>query len=103
MPNSSVSLMTAIITAVIVFFFGVAWTTLAGAKKSYKTAKGGVGTARKSYWTAVASIVKIGVWLTVLVIALVAWQVHDIRTVDDSKPNSTPTSSHPPSPSASRR
>ena len=99
MQNSSASLMTAIVTAIIVFLLGIAWATVKGARKSYQTAKGGVGAARKSYRTAVGSIIKIGFWAVLLLVVLVVWQVHDLKTVNDS----TPTPGPSVSPSVSHR
>lgn len=94
MQNSSVSLMTAIVTAIIVFLLGIAWATVKGARKGYQTAKGGVGTARKTYWTAVGGIVKIGFWAVLLLVVLVVWQVHDLKTVNDTTPTPGPSVSH---------
>jgi hypothetical protein len=94
MQNSSVSLVTAVVTAIIVFLLGVAWSSVRGANKAYKTIKAGVKPARKAFWGSVGGVLKVGFWAVVLLIALVAWQVHDVRTADDQKPA--------PSPSASR-
>jgi ABC-type Fe3+ transport system permease subunit len=103
MQNSGVSLMTAVVTAVIVFLLGVAWASVKGSNKAYKTIKAGVKPARKIFWSNVGGVIKIGFWAVLLLTVLVVWQMHDVKTVDDSKPAPTPTSSHSPSPSASRR
>ena len=99
MQNSSVSLMTAIVTAIIVFLLGIAWATVKGARKNYRTIKGGVGAARKSYWSALGGVIKVGFWAVLLLVVLVVWQVHDLKNVDAS----TPSPSHSASPSASHR
>jgi hypothetical protein len=95
MQNSSVSLLTAVVTAIIVFLFAVAWVTAKAALNTLRTAKNSVGPARKTFWSMVGRVIKIGVWLVVLIIALVAWQAGDIRNADERKPV--------PSPSVSRR
>jgi cytochrome bd-type quinol oxidase subunit 2 len=94
MQNSTVSLMTAIVVAIVVFLLGVAWAAAKGARKNYQTIKGGVGPARKAYWAAVGGIVKIGVWVAVLLIALVAWQVNDVRKAGHATPTPSPSVSH---------
>jgi ABC-type Fe3+ transport system permease subunit len=94
MRNSSVSLMTAIVTAIIVFLLGIAWAGVRSARKNYRTLKGGVGAARKGYWSAMGGIIKIGFWAVLLLVVLVVWQVHDLKTVNDSTPTPSPSVSH---------
>jgi hypothetical protein len=95
MQNSSVSLVTALVTGIIVFLFAVAWVTAKAALNTLRLAKNSVGPARKTFWSMVGKVIKIGIWLVVLVIALVAWQANDIKDADEKKPV--------PSPSVSRR
>jgi ABC-type Fe3+ transport system permease subunit len=94
MQNSSVSLMTAIVTAIIVFLLGIAWATVKGARKSYRTAKGGVGAARKTYWSAMGGVIKVGFWAALLLVVLVVWQFHDLKTVNETTPTPSPSVSH---------
>lgn len=95
MQNSSVSLVTALVTGIIVFLFAVAWVTAKAALNTLRLAKNSVGPARKTFWSMVGKVIKVGIWLVVLIIALVAWQANEMKGADEQKPV--------PSPSVSRR
>jgi hypothetical protein len=95
MQNSSVSLVTALVTGIIVFLFAVAWVTAKAALNTLRLAKNSVGPARKTFWSMVGKVIKVGIWLVVLVIALVAWQANEMNDANEKKPV--------PSPSVSRR
>lgn len=95
MQNSSVSLVTALVTGIIVFLFAVAWVTAKAALNTLRLAKNSVGPARKTFWSMVGKVIKVGIWLVVLIIALVAWQANEMKDADEQKPV--------PSPSVSRR
>jgi ABC-type Fe3+ transport system permease subunit len=91
MRSSSVSLMTAIVTAIVVFLFAVAWTTAKAARNTYVKTKAGVPAARKLYWSTIGGVVKVGFWAVLLLFLLIAWQVHDVKAVDDHKPTPAPS------------
>ena len=95
MQNSSVSLVTALVTGIVVFLFAVAWVTAKAALNTLRLAKNSVGPARQTFWSTIGRVFKVGVWLVVLVIVLIAWQANDIKNADEKKPV--------PSPSVSRR
>jgi hypothetical protein len=54
-----------------------------------------VGTARKTFWASVTGLIKVGFWVVLLVLVLIAWQANDVRSDNDGQPT--------PSPSVSRR
>jgi xanthine/uracil permease len=99
MLNSSVSLLTALVTGVIVFLLGVAWAAVRGSNRAYKTIKDSVKPARKTFWGSVWTLVKIGVGAAVLLLVLVVWQLNDIqgggadpaRVPADVSPSARPT------------
>ena len=97
MSNSSVSLMTAVVTAIVVFFFTAAWVASKSARSNLKTAKAAVGPARKAVWSTIGGVIKIGALAVFLLIVLVAWQVRDLNEDGTGR---TPASG--PSPSAGR-
>jgi uncharacterized integral membrane protein len=82
MQNSSVSLLTAVVTGFILFLLGVAWTRMRAARGALKTIKNGVPAARKVFWLSVGGVVKIGFWVLVLLAVLVVWQVRDVSAGD---------------------
>jgi O-antigen ligase len=86
MQNSSVSLLTALITAVIVFLLGGAWARMRGASKAYKTIKAGVKPARHIFWGNVGKVLKIAVGAAALLLVLVVWQVRDFKDDDANTP-----------------
>ncbi len=87
--------MTAVVTAIIVFLFAVAWTTAKAARNTYVKTKTGVPAARKLYWSTIGGVVKIGFWAVLLLFILIMWQIHDVKAVNDSKPTPSPSvSSH---------
>lgn len=86
MQNSSVSLLTAVITGVILFLLGVAWTRMKSARGNYTTIKNSVGPARKAMWVSLGGVVKIGFWVIVLIGVLVVWQVRDVSAGNDRRP-----------------
>jgi len=95
MPNSSVSLLTAIITAVVVFLFATAWITAKAARNTLLGAKAAVPPARKVFWSTIGGVIKLGLFAAILAIALIAWTARDLQRADQQ----TPT----PAPSATRR
>jgi cytochrome bd-type quinol oxidase subunit 2 len=86
MQHSSVSLLTALIVTVIVFLLGSAWAVMRRANRDYKTLKGAVPAARKTFWGSFRTMVKFGFWVAVLLLVLVAWQVRDVRDGDADTP-----------------
>lgn len=96
MQNSSVSLLTAVLTAIVVFLFTTAWITAKAARNTLRAAKASVGPARKTFWSTIGGVIKMGALAGFLLIVLVAWQARDIQASDEP---AGPT----PSPSASRR
>jgi Mn2+/Fe2+ NRAMP family transporter len=94
MLNSSVSLLTAVVTGIVVFFFTVAWVAMKGARDGYRKAKAAVVPARKSMWSAIGSLFKIAVLVAILALILVAWQANDLAGVADEKPSPSPSVRH---------
>jgi ABC-type Fe3+ transport system permease subunit len=95
MQNSSASLLTAIITAVVVFLFTTAWFTAKAARNTVRLAKASVPTARKNFWKTVGGVVKMGLLVVVLVLVLIAWSARDAQSAGPQTPA--------PAPSATRR
>jgi len=91
MQNSSVSLLTAVVTAVVVFFFATAWITTRAARNTYRLAKAAVKPARKTFWSTIGGVIKVGFFAVVLLLALVAWQARDIQNAGDEKPAPAPS------------
>jgi hypothetical protein len=94
MPNSSVSLLTAIVTAFVVFFFAAAWVRMKSARGGYRTAKAAVELTRKSMWSAIGSLLKFAALAAVLVVVLVAWQARDLADAADGTPSPSPSVHH---------
>lgn len=94
MLNSSVSLLTAIVTAIVVFFFTAAWVSMKGARDGYRKAKAAVPSARKSMWSAIGSLFKIAVLVVILGLVLVAWQASDLADAADNPPSPSPSVRH---------
>jgi UDP-N-acetylmuramyl pentapeptide phosphotransferase/UDP-N-acetylglucosamine-1-phosphate transferase len=94
MQNSSVSLMTAIVTAIVVFLFTTAWITAKAARNTVRTAKAAVKPARKTFWSTIGGVLKMTIFAAILLIALVAWQVRDVKQVDQEKSVPAPSASH---------
>lgn len=59
------------------------------ANKDYKTTKAAVPVLRKGFWLAWWSAVKVGFWVVLAGIILVAWMVRDVRDSPENA-NSTP-------------
>lgn len=97
MSNSSVSLLTAVVTAIVVFFFTAAWVASKSARSNLRTVKAAVAPARKAVWATVGGVIKLGALVVFLLIVLVAWQARDLSEEGEGRP---PASG--PSPSASR-
>ncbi|WP_127500149.1 hypothetical protein [Actinoplanes solisilvae] len=97
MSNSSVSLMTAVVTAIVVFFFTAAWVASKSARSNLRTAKAAVAPARKAVWSTVGGVIKLGALVVFLLIVLVAWQASN---TDEEGAGRSPASG--PSPSAGR-
>ncbi|WP_285554614.1 hypothetical protein [Actinoplanes regularis] len=94
MLNSSVSLLTAILTAIVVFFFTAAWMRMKSARDGYRTAKAAVAPARKTMWSKIGSLLKVAVLVVIFALLLVAWQVSDLADAADGKPSPSPSVSH---------
>lgn len=99
MQNSSISLLTAVLTGIVVFLLGLAWARVRASRAALATMKKGVPAARKLVWVNVGKVLKVGFWAALLLFVLITWQMHDIRTADEQKP----APSHPASPSARHR
>ncbi|MGX6601538.1 hypothetical protein ACWKSP_05290 [Micromonosporaceae bacterium Da 78-11] len=99
MQNSTVSLLTALVTAVAVFLFALAFITAKAARNTLRSAKAAVGPARKTFRSTIGGVVRAGVWVVLLLVALVAWQARDIENVNDPQPSTSSV----PGPSASPR
>jgi UDP-N-acetylmuramyl pentapeptide phosphotransferase/UDP-N-acetylglucosamine-1-phosphate transferase len=95
MANSGISMVTAIVTAIIVFLFTTAWITAKAALNTLRKAKSAVPDARKTYRSTVGGVVKMGLLLAILVFALVAWAASEVQSADDEKPAPGPSASHP--------
>jgi hypothetical protein len=94
MQNSSVSLLTAMLTGIIVFMLGLAWARVRGARKALTTIKQGVPAARKLFWVSIGGVLKVGFWAALLLFVLVAWQMRDIRAADERQPSPSPSVRH---------
>jgi hypothetical protein len=94
MQNSGVSLVTAIITAIVVFLFTTAWITAKAARNTVRLAKAAVGPARKTFWSSIGGVLKMAVFAAILLVALIAWQARDMKEVDQRKPGPAPSASH---------
>jgi hypothetical protein len=92
MANSGMSMLTAIVTAIIVFLFTTAWITAKAALNTLRKAKSAVPDARKTFRSTIGGVVKMGLLLAILALALVAWAANDVQSADEKKP--------PPGPSA---
>ncbi len=91
MLNSSVSLLTAIGTGIVVFFFTKAWVSMKGAREGHAKAKAAVPSARKSMRSAIGSLFKVGVLAAILVLILFAWVTSDLEDAADEKPGPSPS------------
>jgi hypothetical protein len=94
MQNSSVSLLTAVLTGIIVFLLGLAWARVRASRAALATIKKGVPAARKLLWVNIGGVLKVGFWAAVLLFVLITWQMHDVRTADEQKPSPAPSVSH---------
>jgi hypothetical protein len=94
MQNSSVSLLTALLTGIIVFLLGLAWARVRSSRKALSLLKSGVPAARKAMWSSVGDVLKVGFWAALLLFFLVAWQMRDIKDVGDQRPAPAPSVSH---------
>jgi H+/Cl- antiporter ClcA len=94
MQNSSVSLLTAILTAIVVFFFTTAWVTAKAARNTLRAAKATVPNARRTFRSTIFGVVRLGLFAALLLFALIAWSARDVRTADDRSPAPGPSASH---------
>jgi Na+/H+-translocating membrane pyrophosphatase len=94
MQSSGVSVLTAVVTAVVVFLFTTAWITVKAARNTARAAKAAIGPARKVFWSTIGGLIKMTFWAGLLLFALVAWLVHDVRAADDATPAPSPSVSH---------
>lgn len=94
MQSSVAAGLTAIITAVVVFLFTTAWFTAKAARNTVRTAKAAVPAARTLFWKTIGGVIKMGLLVAILVIALVAWSARDLQRADEHKPAPTPSASH---------
>ncbi|KUL39043.1 hypothetical protein [Actinoplanes awajinensis] len=91
MLNSSVSLLTFVVTAIVVFFFTAAWVKLKNARGGYRVAKTAVGVTRKAMWSAAGALVWSAVVAAILVVVLVAWQARDLADAAENTPSPSPS------------
>ncbi len=77
-----------------IYAFGYLRAVMHRANKDYKTTKAAVPALRKGFWRAWWSAVKVGFWVVLAGIVLVAWMVRDVRETPEnvnSVPKSTPS------------
>lgn len=86
MQHSSVSLLSAVVFTFFAFLLGTAWAVMKRANKDYKTLKSAVKPARKTFWSSVATMLKAGVAMAILLLCVVAWQVRDVNDGKSSTP-----------------
>jgi UDP-N-acetylmuramyl pentapeptide phosphotransferase/UDP-N-acetylglucosamine-1-phosphate transferase len=91
MANSGMSMLTAIVTAIIVFLFTTAWITAKAALNTLRKAKSAVPDARKTFRSTIGGVVKMGLLLAILALALVAWAANDVQSADEEKPAPGPS------------
>jgi UDP-N-acetylmuramyl pentapeptide phosphotransferase/UDP-N-acetylglucosamine-1-phosphate transferase len=91
MANSGMSMLTAIVTAIIVFLFTTAWITAKAALNTLRKAKSAVPDARKTFRSTIGGVVKMGLLLAILALALVAWAANDVQGADEEKPAPGPS------------
>jgi len=88
-----VSLLTAIIVGFFVFAVGYFWGAFQKARGTYKSAKGSVPKARKSYYSSLWMLVKWGVGAVLIVVVLLTWTASDFQQTADTSPAPSPSRS----------
>jgi hypothetical protein len=91
--NSSVSLVSATITAIISFGLGFFYAVCRRAWADYKVAKAAVPTARKNAWATVPGVLRYGLGAAVLAAVLLTWSIRDVA--DDTKTPLVPAKAKP--------
>lgn len=87
-----------LIGAGILYGLGYARAVMHRANVDYKRTKEALPGLRKGFWRAWWKVVKVGFWVTLAFIGLVAWAVHDV-----SENTPAPAATVTPSPSRSHR
>lgn len=93
--NPSVATPVVLIVLIIggtIYLFGYLRAVMHRANRDYKTTKAALPNLRKGFWAAWWAAVKIGFWVVLAGVILVAWVVRDARDVPENA-NSTPKSS----------
>jgi heme/copper-type cytochrome/quinol oxidase subunit 2 len=100
---SSISLLTAIIVGIVVFWLGYVTNAFRGARKTYKGAKSGVPKARKSYFAHMWILIKWCAGAVLIVAVLLTWTVNDVKDASNSNPSPSPSPSAHASPKPTPR
>lgn len=73
------TLLVVMLIGATIYAFGYARAVMHRANTDYKKTKAGLPAMRKGFWAAWWTAVKIGFWVSLALLALVAWVVSDAR------------------------
>lgn len=73
------TLLVVLIIGGTIYTFGYLRAVMHRANKDYKTTKAALPTLRKGFWAAWWAAVKIGFWVCVALLALIAWVIADAK------------------------